>query len=255
VKQGLHVFLVSALLGYGALCAVMFAFQRSLMYLPQPRAVTAPESTMGLRVDGAELVVTVRPHAGRKAIVYFGGNAEDVSRQLADFSDLFPEHALFLLHYRGYGGSTGSPTEQAMHGDAAALFQRVHAQHPETVIFGRSLGTGLAVRLASRSPAARLILVTPFDSATDIARHAYPFLPVRLLLLDTYDSGTHAPRIRVPTTIIRAEHDEVVPRTSTERLFGRFQAGVATMTVIAGVGHNDLGLSSSYRRALQAALP
>ena len=254
MKQTVFVALAALLLAYAGLCAALFFFQRSLIYHPQPRAVTAPESTLRLAVEGAELVVSVRPQAGPKAIVYFGGNAEDVSQNLAGFSEDFPEHALYLLHYRGYGGSTGSPTEQANHSDAAALFKRVHAQHAEVVVFGRSLGTGVAVRLASQAPAAKLILVTPYDSMVGIAASAYPFAPVRWLLLDRYDSGALAPGIRTPTTIIAAEYDEVIPRASTDQLLARFGPGVATMTVIPGVGHNDLGNKNEYRQRLRAAL-
>jgi pimeloyl-ACP methyl ester carboxylesterase len=254
MKRAMYIVLIAIAIAYLGVCGVMFVFQRSLIYYPQPRSVTAPESTMKLQVDGAELIVTVRPHPGPKAIVYFGGNAEDVSGNLESFSDAFPDHALFLMHYRGYGGSTGHPTEQANHRDAAALFRKIHEQHPEVVVFGRSLGTGVAVRLASQYPASRLILVTPYDSIGDIAASAYPYLPVRWLLLDRYESGKYAPAIRIPTTIIEAEHDEEIPHASTEMLSGRFEKGVASITVIPGVGHNDIGTRSEYRKALQSAL-
>jgi uncharacterized protein len=254
MKQTVFIALAALLLIYAGLCAALFFFQRSLIYHPQPRAVTAPESTQRLAVEGAVLVVTVRPRDGPKAIVYFGGNAEDVSQNLASFSKDFPEHALYLLHYRGYGGSTGRPTEQANHNDAAALFRKVHAQHPQVVVFGRSLGTGVAVRLASQAPASRLILVTPYESIAGIAASAYPFAPVRWLLLDRYDSGALAPGVRMPTTLIAAEHDEVIPRASTDQLLARFGPGVATLTVIPGAGHNDLDSKHPYRQALQTAL-
>ena len=243
-----------ALAGYLGVCGVLYAFQRSLLYLPQPRAVTSPQSTLHLPVDGADLVVTVRPHAGPKAIIYFGGNGEDVSQSLAAFGDWFPDHALYLLHYRGYGGSTGEPTERGNHADASALFDRVRAEHPDVAIIGRSLGTGVAVRLASERPASRLVLVTPYDSIEAIARTAYPYLPISWLLVDKYESWRYAPMIQVPTTIIVAERDEVIPRASTERLVGRFARGVASVTVIPGAGHNDLVLTPRYRTALQAGL-
>ena len=209
---------------------------------------------MRLPVEGAELVVSVRPRDGPKALIYFGGNAEDVSLNLESFASTFPEHALFLLHYRGYGGSTGSPAEATNHSDAAALFRKVHAQHPEVTVFGRSLGTGIAVRLASQAPASRLILVSPYYSITQIAESVYPYVPVRWLLRDRYESWKDAPGIRVKTSIIAAEHDEVIPRASSEMLLNRFSEGVATMTVIRGAGHNGVHRSLEYRRALQAAL-
>ncbi len=209
---------------------------------------------MTLPVNSAVLVVSVRPYPGPKAILYFGGNAEDVSVNLASFSEWFPDHALYLLHYRGYGGSTGSPTERNNESDAAALFRLVKVQHPDVAVIGRSLGTGVAVHLASEQPASRLVLVTPFDSIVGIAASEFPWLPVRLMLLDRYDSGKYAPGIRIPTTIIVAENDEIIPRASTELLLGRFRKGVASMTVIPGVGHNTIGNSGQYGAILQAAL-
>jgi len=254
MKRALSVLLALVVLGYLGLCGALYAYQRSLLYHPVPRVVTAPQSTMHLPVDGADLVVTVRPHAGPKAILYFGGNGEDVSKNLASFDAWFPEHALFLLHYRGFGGSTGHPTEEDNHRDAAALFQVVQAQHREVTLIGRSLGTGVAVRLASEQPASRVILVTPYDSIAELAAAQYPYLPVSWLLLDKYESWRYAPSVRVPTTIIEAERDEVIPRASTERLFGRFKKGVASMTVLLGAGHNGIVGKSDYGTALRGAL-
>ncbi len=254
MSRAVYIALAVVVVAYLGTCVAMFVYQRSLLYFPQPRMVTAPVSTMTLPVDGAELVVTVRPHDGPKAIVYFGGNGEDVSANLESFSKAFPDHALFLMHYRGYGGSTGTPTEKANISDAMVLFQKVHAEHPDVALIGRSLGTGVAVRLASEVPASRLILVTPYDSIKEIAAAQYPYMPVRLLILDTYDSGKYAPGIRVPTTIIEAENDEVIPRASTEKLFARFGKGVASMKVIRGVGHNDISADGGYLTTMQAAL-
>jgi uncharacterized protein len=161
---------------------------------------------------------------------------------------------LFLLHYRGYGGSSGHPSEQANNSDAIALFKNVYAKHTEVAVIGRSLGSGVAIRLASEIPASRLILVTPFDSIEEIAAAEYPYLPVKLLLLDRYESWKYAPGIAIPTTLIAAQKDEGIPRASTEKLFARFPSGVASMRIIEGVGHNDIGANSEYIKAIQAAL-
>lgn len=254
MKRVLYVALSFALVGYAGLCLAMYVFQRSLIYFPQPRAVTAPESTLNLPVDGADVVVTVRPRGGARAIVYFGGNGEDVSQNLGSFASAFPDQALYLMHYRSYGGSTGLPTERANVADGLVLFDKVRALHADVTIIGRSLGSGVAVQLASQVAASRLVLITPYDSVVEIGAQMYPLLPIRWLALDTYDSGAFAARIRIPTTIIRAEHDNVIPRASTEKLLSRFNPGIATLTVIEGVGHNDLGKNKQYRETLQAAL-
>ena len=254
MKRMVFVVLSFAVIGYASLCAVMYVSQRSMIYYPQPRAVTAPDSTLKLPVDGAVVVVTVRPLDSPKAIVYFGGNGEDVSQNLDSFAEAFPDQALYLMHYRGYGGSTGQPTERANVADGLALFEKVRALHTEVTIIGRSLGSGVAVQLASRVAASRLVLITPFDSIVELGADMYPLLPVRLLAQDTYESGKFAPGIDITTTIIMAENDEVIPRASTEKLLSRFNPGLARMTIIEGVGHNDLGSSKKYLETLQATL-
>jgi pimeloyl-ACP methyl ester carboxylesterase len=254
MKRVIYMVIAVIATAYVGVCAAMFVFQRSLLYHPQSRAVTAPESTMPLHVEGADLVVTVRAHSGPKAVLYFGGNGEDVSLNLESFSGAFPDQALFLMHYRGYGGSTGSPSETANHSDAAALFHSVYAQHREVTVIGRSLGSGVAVRLASENPVSQLILVTPYNSIEEIAAAQYPYLPVKWLLLDRYESWKYAPRIRIPTTIIAAENDEVIPRASTEKLFAGFPAGVASMIVIEGADHNGIGTMAGYLQSLRAVL-
>lgn len=239
---------------YAGACIALFAFQRSLLYFPQPRAFGGPADTQILKAAGADLVVSVRPRAGPKALLYFGGNAEDVSASLASFAGAFPDYAIYMLHYRGYGGSSGKPTEQSLHADAGALFDKVRLDHPEIAVIGRSLGSGVAVRLATGRPVSRLVLVTPYDSIQEIAAQQFPYFPVRWLLTDKFESWRYAPTIRVPTLLLQAEHDEVIPGTSTERLHAAFASGVAARVIIRGAGHNTISDSPQYLDAIRAAL-
>jgi pimeloyl-ACP methyl ester carboxylesterase len=247
-------FLSIALVLYAGACIALFAFQRSLIYFPQPKSFGNPSDTLILPVAGSDLFVSVRPHAGPKALIYFGGNAEDVSANLASFSRAFPDYAIYLLHYRGYGGSSGKPSEEVLHSDARALYDKVRLDHPEIALVGRSLGSGVAVRLATERPASRLVLVTPFDSIQEVAAKQFPYFPVRWLLTDKFESWRYAPAIRVPTLILQAEHDEVIPGSSTERLSAAFAKGVASLTVIRGAGHNDISNTAQYLDSLRAAL-
>jgi pimeloyl-ACP methyl ester carboxylesterase len=239
---------------YIAACATLFFLQRSFLYYPQPSRAGSSATTMRLTVEGADILVSVRPHGGPGALIYFGGNAEDVSASLPSFSSAFPDRALYFLHYRGYGGSSGKPSEEAIQKDALALFDKVQAEHPDIVVVGRSLGSGVAIRLASQRPASHLVLVTPYDSMEGLAARQFPYFPVRWLLIDKYESGRYAPRIKIPTLLLAAEHDEVIPRQSTERLYERFARGVAVLQVIPGAGHNTISASPAYMETLRGAI-
>jgi pimeloyl-ACP methyl ester carboxylesterase len=194
----------------------------------------------------------VREHEGPNALLYFGGNAEDVSVNLPDFAERFPNHALYLMHYRGYGGSEGKPSETAIMEDAFALFDEVAQKHAQITVAGRSLGTGVAVRLAAKRPVSRVALVTPYDSIEYVAKRAFPYVPVRWLLKDKYESWRYAPQISAPTLILMADADEVIPAESTERLHALFREGVARLLVIPDTRHNSIAYSDTYQDALTA---
>ena len=240
-----------AALVYLGLCAALFLYQRHLIYFPQPRSFGSGASTLALSQDGADVLVTTRQHSGPHALLYFGGNAEDVSQSLPSLSTAFPDHAVYLLHYRGYGGSSGKPSEAALFADALALFDKVHADHQNVVVVGRSLGSGVAVHLASLRPVARLVLVTPYDSLQDLAAQQFPYFPVRWLLLDKFESWRYAEHVVVPTLVVAAEHDEIIPRSSTEALYRRFRTGIATFKVVAATSHNTISESPQYMPLLQ----
>src|SRR5215472_13769232 len=140
---------------YAGLCGVMFFSQRSLIYFPQPRFNQDGVPLMRLATDAGAVLVSTRPAAGPEAVIYFGGNAEDTSLALPDFEDAFPHSAIYLMHYRGYGGSAGKPSEEALFADGMMLFDKVHEEHANVTGVGRSLGSGVAVKVASERPAAR----------------------------------------------------------------------------------------------------
>jgi hypothetical protein len=234
---------------YVGFCVFLFVSQRSLIYFPMPRA-NRDAPTITLQSEAGPILVSTRSATGSAALIYFGGNAEDVSLDLPRFSQTFPNYAIYLLHYPGYGGSSGKPTEQSILAAGLASFDMVHATHQNIVVVGRSLGTGVAVHVASMRPAARLVLVTPFDSLVDVAAQQDPFVPNRWLLLDRYDSWKYAPQVTAPTKIIVAGNDEIIPRASTERLRTRFKDGIVSYVVVPGVGHNTISNSPDYLRLL-----
>ena len=248
--------IVSVAVGiYLIACAALFFSQRSLIYFPQPRYASGEATVVKLQVEGAELEVTARVMAGSNAVIYLGGNAEDVGGSLPTLAEAYPAHALYLLHYRGYAGSTGKPSEAALFADALALFDKVRAEHPNVTLIGRSLGTGVATHVASLRPVQALVLVTPYDSIAAIAAQQFPVFPINILLRDKFESWRYAPQVTAPTRIIVAEHDEVIPRASSELLLTRFKPGVAERVVVAGAGHNDVSNGRDYSSLLRINAP
>lgn len=238
---------------YVSVCAMLLVFQRSLIYFPPPASpVMSGAKHITMPVDGERLLVTVREHSGSKALLYFGGNAEDVNLSFSKVEAAFPDHAIYMLHYRGYTGSTGKPSERALVADALALFDDVVRKHKGITVIGRSLGSGVAVQLASQRPVERLVLVTPYDSIRKIAQAQFPYVPVGWLLQDTYESSKFSPKIMAPTLLVAAERDEFIPRASTEALLRSFPDGVATLKIIPATGHNTISESPAYAPLLAA---
>ena len=162
-----------------------------------------------------------------------------------------PGRSLYLPHYRGYGGSAGSPSEAALFADALAVYDMVRNTHDDIAVMGRSLGSGVATYLAAHRSVSRLVLVTPFDSLATVAAGHYPFFPVRLLLRDRFDSAFWAARVEAPTLLLAAGRDRIVSPESSERLLAAFRPGVASLKVVAEAGHNDISLFPAFSRYLE----
>ena len=249
IRCMLWTILTVAVCVYASLCLFFVVFQRSFIYMPTPAKPTH-DTAVVLVVPDARLRLSTRELEGPKAIIYFGGNAEDVGSTVPELAAVFPDHAIYALHYRGYSGSTGHPAEAAMRNDARALCQMVRRQHPDVMAVGRSLGSSLAIQLAAEGGISRLVLIAPFESILAIASRVAPFLPMRLLLRDPWHSWRYAPRVTCPTLILAASHDEIVPMSDTRKLFEAFQPGVATLRVIDGTDHNSVSGPEEFWEAL-----
>jgi hypothetical protein len=237
---------------YFCFCLYLYLFQRSFIYFPTPAAGRAAAEELWLDVDNERIRIWRLHPAKPDAILYFGGNAEDVSLNVQEFSEWFPEHAVYLVNYRGYGGSTGSPSETELRSDAEAIFDFAKNRHPNVSVIGRSLGAAVAVGLAAGRDVARLALITPFDSLARLAREFYPIFPTSMLLKDKYDALGPASRIRAPVLIVLAGQDEIIPRENSARLAGAIEETLVTLKVMEGTSHNTVGTSPAYRRTLQA---
>lgn len=223
-------FIVVAVLGYGGLLALMYVFQRSLMYFPDttnysPAQTGLPRAeAIRLTSDDGETLNAwhVAPRGDRPVVIYFQGNAGGLNLRAERFTWLTADGTgLVALNYRGYGGSSGRPSEDGLLRDARAAYQFAATRYPDKriVLFGESLGGAVAVALAAERKVAGLILDAPFTSAADVGAKAYPFLPVRWMIKDTFRSDLRIARVTAPLLILHGERDGVVPVAFGERLF------------------------------------
>jgi hypothetical protein len=237
---------------YAAVCAWMYATQRSQLYFPTPPTDLAIAEALWLESQGERIKTWHVARPGERALVYFGGNGEDVAGDVELFSAAFPGHSLYFVNYRGYGGSSGRPSEPGIVADALLVYDHVSSHHSDVTVMGRSLGSGVAMRVASERRPARLVLVTPFDSLVNVARSHFGYLPVNLLMHDRYECASRARDVRAPVLIIIAADDEIIPRMRSDALVAAFPGDQATVRVVAGATHNTLDFSPEYLGSVRA---
>jgi len=237
---------ISLTIGIYVLCAaLLFLLQRAFLYAPTAEYSHSFE-TVELPVEGFVNKSIVLNKNNKNAILYFGGNGESIVHSAADLEHAFPDHALYLNNYRGYGGSGGKASEKALYHDALALYEHVENKHGDISIIGRSLGTGVATYLASIRNVSSLSLVTPYDSIERLAQDKFPFFPISILLKDKYNSVDRAMKIEAPVLMILAEKDEVIPYRNSKSLISAFPKEQVITEVILGAGHNNLSESARY---------
>ena len=240
--------LIMVYLGFGV---VLYVSQRSLLYYPTPKQ-NHPFEERVFNNEGESINVIVLNQGRDQAILYFGGNAESVVGNAAQFEFLFPLHTVYLVNYRGYGGSSGAPEENGIYSDAEYIFDQIRQQHRAISVIGRSLGTAVATLIASTRVLDKLVLITPYDSIENVARGRFFFYPLSLLLKDKYDSLSKVKDITVPTLILIAEHDEVIGRKYTMNLVRAFDPAQVTVEIIRNTGHNTISVEKRYELLLGA---
>jgi uncharacterized protein len=245
---------------------LVYFYQDHLLFFPPPPADPAHYA----RLPGVEAVelakadsvklrgYLVLPNAPPpySLMIYFGGNAEEISPMVAQARH-FPGFALLVINYRGYGASEGKPSERAFNSDALAIYDyavaRTGFNAQRVYAMGRSLGSGVAVALADQRPLAGVVLVTPYDSMVAIAHVHYRWLPASLLLKHRFDSLSRAPAIHAPLLMLTAGDDVVIPLARSDALFAAW-AGAKSRLAIAGADHNSIDAYPAYWSAITGFL-
>lgn len=253
--------LIFALASYGGVVTLLYVTQRSLQYFPEnvrtsPAAAGLPraeEVTLDTP-DGERVIVWhVPPKDGKPVHLYFHGNGGALRHRLERFHALTADGSgLVALSYRGYGGSTGHPTEAGLIADANTAYDYTVARYPadRIVLWGELLGTGVAVAVAAEKPVSRLILQSPFTSTADIGAARYWFVPVRLLMKDQFHSDERISKVTAPVLVMHGAVDRVVPISLGERLYELIRAPKKFVR-FPSAGHLDLSAYGANEVALE----
>jgi pimeloyl-ACP methyl ester carboxylesterase len=226
--------LLTAACAYLAIGAALFGCQRDLLYFPDPSLADPVDAGLPNAMlerlktsDGEEIVVWWIPPraAGKPVFLYFHGNGGNLSYRAQRFALLSQDGAgVMAVSWRGYGGSTGSPTEEGLMADARAAYAslRSRVDPRQIVLVGESLGAGVAVMLATEAPVAALILDSAYSSISEVAADKFPWLPVRWLIHDAFRADLAAGTVQAPVFQVHCTDDPVIPLDFGRRLHQLF---------------------------------
>ncbi|MEE9413265.1 MAG: alpha/beta hydrolase [Methylococcales bacterium] len=245
---------------YLLLCVLMFVFQDSLIFFPTPVSPNLDDWYTQHEVEYTHGSIKLQGwfidrgvSETRPLIVYFGGNAEDISGTMNDFR-IRTDLSLLFVPYRGYGKNSGKPSQKTMQEDALVILdqvvQKTVMNSQQIIVVGRSLGSGLATYVASKRLLKGVVLITPFDSLTNVAQSHYPFLPVSLILKHPFDSASLAKDINTPMLMLIADNDMIIANNHSNQLLEKW-AGKHTRIVIANADHNDISNNEIYWEAIK----
>lgn len=228
---------ISLAIGYAVILALVYAFQLRLVYYPGTgREIEATPQAYGLNFesvaihteDGETLHGWWLPGSShspdQRTVLFFHGNAGNISHRI-DYLLMFERMGCgtLIIDYRGYGRSTGSPSEEGTYRDAVAAWQWLTGMRGikagDIIFVGESLGGAVATWLAVRHPPRALVLLSTFTSVPDLGAQVYPFIPVRLLARVKYDNLARIGQITAPVLIAHSREDDIIPYAHGRLLF------------------------------------
>lgn len=257
LKFGAVLAVIAVLVGIGAPIV-----ERLLMYHPTTERVTPQEAGLAgveeieiATGDGHTVLAwRAKAAAGQPTLLYFHGNGGSLvnrAERIRKYRDA--GRGVFMMTYRGYGGSTGRPSERANVADAKRAYEMLRAlgvSAKDIIVYGESIGTGVAVQVAAEKEVAGVILDAPYTSIVDVAAMLYPYLPARLLMRDRYETVKYLPRVKVPLLVVHGEADALIP-VEMGRAVYRAANEPKRIATFPDAGHSDHGLFGSYD-AIQA---
>ena len=270
-KRALLTAVLTIAIAYLALCLAVYWLQRKLIYHPDSRVEATP-TDIGLEYreysllssDSIKFVVWQIPQtASQTVVVLFHGNADNISRDLELFRTWYNLGAsVIAFEYRGYLGGEGEPTEEGIERDLQVLADSMRSWYTSDTIkviaMGRSLGGAVAAKFCLKYPASGLILESTFSSMADMGEARFPFLPVRLLLRERYDTEAILRRLSIPVLVIHSGDDEVVPFHLGRKLYNAANEPKEFVEIEGGhntgVNFSSGQLETAYRQFMMRLL-
>lgn len=254
----LNLFL-ALLIIFALFCIVARLLHRYFLYMPDrarvdPReaGVTGVEEIVFKSANGKRLIAWYRPaEQGKRTLLYFPGNSGNVAARAGKIRAMAADgFGVFIVNYRGYGGSASRPTEKRLVRDAVSAYDTLRGlgvPPRDIVVYGESLGTGVATQLCQQREAEALVLESPFTSVVDVGKLAWPLLPLHQIMVDQYRTIDRIDSLHVPLFIVHGGRDAVIPLDMARRVFHTANEP-KTLTVIPRAGHNDLFEQGAWAR-------
>ena len=247
LRWGLRL-LTLCVVGYCAALLVLVIWQRKMMYYPVPSrgsaealGLTGAQTLTLATPDKQQIVAWYQPaQAGHLVYLYFHGNGGNLSDRATLFREMVADGSgLLAIDYRGYGGSSGSPTETGLLIDGETAYAKLVAEgvaSARIVLIGESLGSAVAVAVAAKHPEHALVLDSAFSSASDVAASQYPMFPVRLLMMDSFESWRRIGAVHAPKLFLHGGKDVVIPLSSARKLYDHANEP-KTFELLPNLGH------------------
>jgi pimeloyl-ACP methyl ester carboxylesterase len=244
--------------------AALYMLQKKLIFHPDPLAadykfqfdVPFEEIKIPVKKDEILSAVLFKAKAPKGIVIYFHGNARNISKYASKTPD-FINHGydVLMMDYPSFGKSTGPLVEAEIYANALHMYEMARQRFsPDSIIiYGRSLGSGVAAQLASIRDCRRLILEAPYYSMTDMANRIAPIYPYSLMLEYKFSTNEYLKKVTAPVTIIHGTDDHTVPISSGKKLEALFKPG-DKFIAIDGADHNNLHKYTRYHQALDNAL-
>ena len=227
----LFITLSSIVVAYLVVLVFIYFYQRNLLYHPSENNYQNDEIKFKYEEVNIEVENEIKLKSWLinkdfnkfKTLLIFHGNAGDLSNRIYKLNELNKlEINILLISWRGFSGNKGSPTEKNLYKDAEAAIKwlnKKNVSNNQIILYGESLGTGIAVEMANRNDFNSIILESPFTSIENSAKIYYPYLPVKYLLKDRYDTISKINMVKSPIMIMHGEKDDVVPFSMGKKLF------------------------------------